>query len=97
MVNTARNFLIMLKKSAADALKTATKRVIQETAEATGDLIDNKIANLVAKSYDGRTTKASKNSLQNNSVANEHDKEIPKKRYVSPEERQEIIDELRLN
>ena len=32
------------KQSAAGALKTASKRAIQETAEATGDLIDNKIA-----------------------------------------------------
>ena len=40
----------------------------------------------------------SKNLQQNNSetVTNEHDKEVPKERYVSPEERQEIIDELRL-
>ena len=29
-------------------------------------------------------------------VANEHDKEIPKERYISPEERQKMIDELRL-
>ena len=32
------------KKSTADAIKTATKRAIQEKAEATGDLIGNKIA-----------------------------------------------------
>ena len=32
------------KKSATDAIKTASKRVIQKTAEATGDLIGNKIA-----------------------------------------------------
>ena len=40
----------------------------------------------------------SKNSQQNNSetVTNEHDKEIPKERYISPEERREITDELRL-
>ena len=29
-------------------------------------------------------------------VTNEHDKEIPEERHVSPEERQKIIDELRL-
>ena len=29
-------------------------------------------------------------------MTNKHDKEIPKKRYVSPEERQEIIENLRL-
>ena len=32
------------KKSTTDAIKTALKRAIQKTAEATGDLIDNKIA-----------------------------------------------------
>ena len=84
----------MLKKSATDPLKTSTKKFIQKTAEAIGDLIGNKKANVVAKSYDGRITKVSKNSQQNNSktVTNEHGKEIPKERYVSPEERQEIID-----
>ena len=42
--------------------------------------------------------KVSKISQQNKSqtVTNEHDKEIPKERYVSSEERQEIFDELRL-
>ena len=30
------------KKSATDAIKTASKRAIQKTAEATEDLIDNK-------------------------------------------------------
>ena len=39
----------------------------------------------------------SKNSQQNTSqtVTNENDKEIPKERYTSPEERQKIIDNLR--
>ena len=39
-----------------------------------------------------------KHSQQNNSetVTNEHDQEIPKERYISSEERQKIIDELRL-
>ena len=34
----------MLKKSATDALKTASKRVFQKTAEATDDLSENEIA-----------------------------------------------------
>ena len=40
----------------------------------------------------------SKNSKQNNSetVTNEYDRKIAKERYISPEERQEIIDYLRL-
>ena len=42
------------KKSSIDALKTSSKRVIQKTAEAAGDLIGNKIVN--------RMTKVSKNS-----------------------------------
>ena len=66
------------------------KRVIQKSAEATGDLIGNKFSNKI--------TKVTKNYIENNSeiVTNEHDKEISKERYISPEERQEIIDELRL-
>ena len=35
------------KKSARDTIKTASKRAIQKTAEATGDLICNKIADQV--------------------------------------------------
>ena len=42
MVNTAKNFLIMLKKLLQ--LLTTLKKVIQQIAEATGDLIGNKIA-----------------------------------------------------
>ena len=44
-----------------------------------------------------KITKVSKNSLQNNSetVTNENGKEIPKVRFISPEKRQKIIDNLR--
>ena len=37
------------KQPAADALKTSSKRVIQKTAEAIGDLIGNKIVNKIKK------------------------------------------------
>ena len=39
-----------------------------------------------------------KKSQQNISekVTNEHDEEIPKERYISPEEREKIIDDLKL-
>ena len=72
--------------------------MIQKIAEATGYLIGNKIANAVSKSYNSKTTKASNNSQQNNSetVTNKHDKEILEERCISPEERQKIIDDLRL-
>ena len=48
----------------------------QKIAEATGDLIGNKIANKI--------TKASRSSPQNNSetITNERYKEISKERYV---------------
>ena len=48
----------------------------QKTAKETDDLIGNKIANRVAG--------VSKNSQPNNleTVTNEHDKEIPKERYI---------------
>ena len=40
----SQKLLDIAKKSTADAIKTASKRAIQKTAEATGDLIGNKIA-----------------------------------------------------
>ena len=48
-----------------------------------------------------KITKVYKNSQNNsetvtNENENENDREIPNERCVSPEERQEIIDELRL-
>ena len=78
------------KESATDFLKTASKRATQKTAEPTGDLFGNKIADWI--------TKVSKTLQQINSeaVTNEHVKEIHKERYVSSEERQKVIDDVRL-
>ena len=39
----SQKFIDHAKQSATDALKTASRRAIQETAEATGDLIGNRI------------------------------------------------------
>ena len=77
------------KKSATDARKTASKRAIQKTAEATVDLVGNKIADKI--------TSVSKKSTKKLPTIDE-DVELTthKKRYISPEERQQIIDELRL-
>ena len=44
MVNTVKSFLIVLKRLALIVLKTALKRAIQKTVEATGNLIINNIA-----------------------------------------------------
>ena len=45
----SQNFLTQLKKYTADAIKTASKRAIQKTAEATGDLNGNKIADKITR------------------------------------------------
>ena len=63
---------------------TAPKRAIQKTAETTSDLVGNKIVDKIA------SVSKSPKELQN------YKTEVPKKRYKSPEERQQIIDELRL-
>ena len=72
------------KKSTTDAMNTASKRAIQKTAEATGDWIGNKIADKI--------TSVSKKP---NDETKEEDAEITthKKRYIYPEERQQITDE----
>ena len=59
------------KQSKTDTFKTSSKRILQKTAEATSDLIGNKIAN--------RITKVSRYSQQNNSVINELQMSIIKK------------------
>ena len=74
------------KKSTTDAIKAASKRAIQIPAKATGNLIGNKIADKI--------TSFSKKTNNNN---NEDVKlTTHRKRYISPEERKQIIDELSL-
>ena len=75
------------KKSATDAFKIAIKRVIQKTAEATGDLVGNTIANKIRSTSKNPTSEPHPNVVNN---------EIPKERYLSPQERQKTIDKLRL-
>ena len=77
------------KKSATDAIKTASKRALQKTAEATGDLVGNKFADKI--------TSVSKTSTKKMPTIDEYvELTTHKRRYISPEERQQIIDELRL-
>ena len=82
------------KKSTTDAIKTASKREIQKTAEATGDLIGNKIADKITSVSKKSAMKLHSKELPNNN--NETDVEITTHKKRSPEERQKIIDELRL-
>ena len=69
-------------KTGIDAAKTASKRVVQKTAEAKGDLIGNKIAVQIISI--------------GKSKEKEKPKEKPEEIYIPPEKRQQIIDDLKL-
>ena len=49
MLAISQKLLDHAKQSATDVFKTASKRAIQKTAKAAGDLIGNKIANRITK------------------------------------------------
>ena len=86
----ARNFSDKYSKSLMDKgidvskklATTAGKKILKETAKATGDLTGNKIADKITS-----TSKKSYDEVNN---------EILKERYISPKGRQKIIDELKL-
>ena len=88
-----QKFIDTAKKSTTDAIKTASKKEIQKTAEATGDLISNKIADKITS-----ISKKPVKEILNNNDETKEDAEVTtnKRRYISPEERQQIINELRL-
>ena len=77
------------KKSTTDAIKN--KRAIQKTAEVAGDLIGNKIADKITN-----VSRKSAKELPNYETDVDVKRATPKKRYISSEERQQIIEELRL-
>ena len=68
-------------KTEIGAAKTASKRVVQETAEASRDLIGNRIADKITSI--GKLKEKEKTKKV---------EEI----YIPPEKRQQIIDELKL-
>ena len=68
-------------KTGIDAAKTAPKRVVQKTAEATGDLIGNKIADIITSA--GRSKK------------DDETKKV-EEIYILPEKRQQIFVGLKL-
>ena len=76
------------KKSAMDAIKTASQRT-------TGDLVGNKIADKITGKASPKDLSISKKSTKKLPNINE-DSELSthKERYISPEERQQIIDWL---
>ena len=80
----SQKLLDSAKKSTTDTIKTASKRAIQKTAEATCDLIGNKIADKITSV----SKKPSNNNIHNNNNDNQ-DLEITahKKRDICLEER----------
>ena len=89
----SRKLIDTAKKTATDALKTTSKRAIQNTAEATGDLIDNKIADKITSIPEKSVKKLHSNT--DNETENAK-LTTNTKRYISTKERQKIIDELSL-
>ena len=95
-IKTGTNFNSKYGKKLTDtAIKTgkdfatiAGKKIVHKSAEATGDLIGNKIADKIRSG----SKKPHNEEIQSDEVNNE----IPKERYISPKERQKIIDELKL-
>ena len=67
--------------------------MIAEAAEATGDLIGNKIADKITSVSKKKPAKELHN---NDETKKDVETAIAKKRYISPEERKQIIEELRL-
>ena len=75
-----KNVMDTATKTGIDAAKTASKRVVQKTEEATGDLIGNKIPN----------------NITSVDKSKESDKTKKAEFYILPEKRQQTTDALRL-
>ena len=90
LLSFARNFgnkygkklMYTATKTGMDEAKIASKRVVQKTAEPTGDLIGKKIADKITSI--GKPKQKPKT------------KEKPQEIHIPPEKRQQIIDDLRL-
>ena len=67
--------------SSTDARKTTSKRAIQKTAEATGDLIANKITDKVTCVSKGLHSKKSSTELHSKELQND-ETEAPEKRRI---------------
>ena len=81
-----QKFLDSAERSTTDAIKTVSERATQKMAEATGDLIGNKIVDKITSVL----KKSNNNNIEDVDIATH------KKRYISPEEREQIINDLRL-
>ena len=71
-------------KTGINAAKTASKRFVNKTAEATGDLIVNKIADKITSAGKSKNIKKEDETNKIEEI------------YIPPEKRQQIIGDLRL-
>ena len=85
-----RNFLIMLNNLQQMQLKLLQKESFRKQQK---QLVISLVIKLAIELREFQKT-FQQNNLE--TVKKMHDKEIPKERYISPEERQGIIDKLRL-
>ena len=94
----SQKLLDSTKNSTTDAIKTTSKRAIQKTPEATGDLIGKKIADKITSiSKSPKKFHSKELDLKElHSDTDENELKIPKEIYISPKKRQQIIGELRL-
>ena len=90
------------KKSTTDTIRTASKRAIQKSTEATSDLFSNEIAHKITSASNELHSKSLKElhskKLHSKELHSQNDNELetPKERYISPEKIRQVIDELRL-
>ena len=82
--NYGKKLMDTATKTEIDAAKTASKRVVQKTAEATGDLIGNKIADKITSIGKLKEKEKPKEIKETEEI------------YIQPEKRQQIIDDLGL-
>ena len=78
-----KNLMDIVKKIGLDAAKTVSKKIVQKTAEATGNYTVNRIADKIT----------SLNKPRNNEEEEINELE---EIYIPPENRKQIIDDLRL-
>ena len=79
LINMVKKIMDTATKTGIDAAKTASKKVIKKTAEAT-DLIGNKVADKITSIGKPKEKEKAKKA-----------EEI----YIQPEKRQQIIDDLK--
>ena len=82
----SQSFLDYAKQSALDSLKTTLKRSIQKIAEATGELIGNKIPDKITKVSRSSSQKKSE-TVESKTKNTRFYREISKQRNISQERR----------